>query len=301
MKSPHSDPNMPKRKRPSKDQKSKDNDEPGDEDHSPSASDLPTSESFTISPSDNNKKEISCLLHSPPSPSSPNNPQQPLIFTHGVGGTITSPAMHDFASGYSAVLPLLYFQGTTNLISRVKAFSTVRTHQQGSDGFAGLGGRSMGARAAVIAALEEGFPEGENGKLVLVSYPLTAGKDGGTREFERREKILLDLPETVEVLFVIGSRDAQCDLGLLEDVRGRIKVRSWLCVVVGADHGMECRPKSCTKEMRRVSGKVAAEWMEEREEGRRYCEVKVGESGNVVCEGWMEEKSPGVVDAMEDG
>jgi hypothetical protein len=159
----------------------------------------------------------------------------------------------------------------------------------------------MGARAAVIAALEEGFPEGENGKLVLVSYPLTAGKDGGTREFERREKILLDLPETVEVLFVIGSRDAQCDLGLLEDVRGRIKVRSWLCVVVGADHGMECRPKSCTKEMRRVSGKVAAEWMEEREEGRRYCEVKVGEGGNVVCEGWMEEKSPGVVDAMEDG
>jgi predicted alpha/beta-hydrolase family hydrolase len=216
--------------------------------------------------------------------------------------------MHDFASGFSPISPLLYFQGNMNLSSRIKAFSAVRAHQQGN--FAALGGRSMGARAAVMAMLEN-TPDGADGdrgdgggeggmKLVLVSYPLTAGKDGEKREFDRREKILLDLPASVEVLFVVGSQDAQCDLELLEDVRGRMEAQSWLVVVEGADHGMECRPKGSTAELRAVSGRVAAEWIMARDGGRRYCEVRGDGEGDVVCAGWKEGRSVGAEVDVED-
>jgi predicted alpha/beta-hydrolase family hydrolase len=315
----NTDGKMPKRKRPAQDTHTKEKNDPSKEENPtpisappPASSRSLTSESFSIPPSPNNKKEISCLLHAPSSSPSPYQP--PLIFTHGVGGTITSSAMQDFASGFGPVAPLLYFQGNMNLTSRIKAFSAVRAHQESAGGFAGFGGRSMGSRAAVMAALEDDGgcrrPGGDGGggervgmKLVLVSYPLTAaaaGKKGGTREVERREKILLDLAKGCEVLFVVGTRDAQCDWELLEDVRGRMEAESWAVVVVGADHGMECRPKKATEEMRRVSGRLAAEWMESRDRERRYCEVKVDEGGNVVCGGWMAERSAGVVEAIDD-
>lgn len=75
-----------------------------------------------------------------------------MIFNQGAGGTLAADAVTNFASGFSAVSAILCFQGNMNLKSRVNCFSAVMADQQFTSG---LGGRSMGARAAVMAAKEE--------------------------------------------------------------------------------------------------------------------------------------------------
>jgi len=136
-----------------------------------------------------------------------------------------------------------------NLSSRVKSFSSVMEDV----GFGkALGGRSMGARAAVMAATEE------TEKLVLVSYPLVSAKG------DVRDEILVGVGEGVDVLFVVGGRDAMCPRSGLREVRARMKARSWVVVVEGADHGMGVKPKAATEEMVRETGRVAAEWLEGR-------------------------------------
>ncbi|KAF2166494.1 hypothetical protein M409DRAFT_54835 [Zasmidium cellare ATCC 36951] len=230
-----------------------------------------------------NDKLIVCERHQPPNSSDDENPPS-LIFTHGAGGGIANPATRDFARGFGGVESVVCFQGTMNLVNRVKAFRAA----VGGVGGKVLGGRSMGARAAVLTALEmvdEGgdVPEA----LVLVSWPLTAGKDG-KREPERREEILKDLPSGIDVLFVLGDRDVQCEMGLFEEVRRGMKARSWVLVVKGADHGMSLREKGGVEGMRMRMGEVAAKWLEERDDGRRACELEWnGKRGEVECSGWM--------------
>lgn len=116
----------------------------------------------------------------------------------------------------------------------------------------------MGARAAVAAATEMVTAEKKEStatiRLVLISYPLQGPKDV-------RDQILLDLPEGMEVLFIAGDRDAMCPLELLEEVRGKMGAKSRLIVVKGADHGMNVKPVSRTKEMGEETGKVAARWL----------------------------------------
>lgn len=121
----------------------------------------------------------------------------------------------------------------------------------------------MGARAAVIAATElhtqvqeqqRGQETGVEAKLVLVSYPLQGPKDV-------RDQILLDLPEGFEVLFIVGDRDAMCPLELLDEVRAKMRGKSRVVVVRGADHGMDVRPKSQTREVGEETGRVAARWL----------------------------------------
>ena len=169
-----------------------------------------------------------------------------LIFTHGAGGTIKADAVVNFANGFAAKSSLLCFQGTMNLKSRVKMFSTVIEAQKSSHC---LGGRSMGARAAVMAATDQ------TTHLVLVSYPLQSNK-------ETRDQILLKLPDSMKIVFVIGDRDSMCDLPKLQAVRRRMKCRSWLLIVKSADHGMNARPKSATKELGEKTGDIVAQWLE---------------------------------------
>jgi len=124
----------------------------------------------------------------------------------------------------------------------------------------------MGARAAVMAATESAVDEVE---LVLVSYPLKGPKDV-------RSQILLDLQGMVRVLFVVGGRDEMCPLEMLEEVRGRMRARSWVVVVRGADHGMRTRPARVERECGEQAGRLAAEWLA----GRISDEVTyVGEEG----------------------
>ncbi|CAN9413397.1 unnamed protein product [Alternaria alternata] len=217
------------------------------------------------------KKEIQCHQYTPSS----SNPSPTLIFTHGAGGTLSADAVVNFCTGFSEYLPVLAFQGSMNLKARTKGFhacieeiySSLETAQKRKPKERNrkkrmlLGGRSMGARAAVIAASE--FPaeqdherEETSIQLILVSYPLLGPKD------DLRDQILLDLPESISVLFIVGDKDAMCPLDLLSETRSKMVVKSQVVVVRNADHGMNIKPASATKEVGESTGRVAAWWVE---------------------------------------
>jgi len=198
-----------------------------------------------------------------------------LIFTHGAGGGINNPATVEFAQGFATVSPVLCFQGTMNLQSRIKSFKAVIEQDRGS---AALGGRSMGARAAVLTAQEHE----QTTALVLVSYPLTSQKKG-----DSREGIILDLTDRADVLFVIGDRDTMCDLEMLNEVRSRMKAKSWLVVVKGADHSMSGKPKEYISALRKRTGILAAQWLIERPSESTECNVHWDEEqGDAVSSAW---------------
>lgn len=218
---------------------------------------------FTVPSGKNDDKVIPCQERQPSTSTSTGGPT--LIFTHGAGGGLENPATKHFADGYGASSDVVCFQGTMNLQSRVRNFETViedtLTRLPKQDTAVAVGGRSMGARAAVMVAQERV----EVKKLVLVSYPLT-GQNG-----DLRDRILLDLPEDKEVLFLVGDEDGMCDLGELEKVRKKMTAQTCVIVVKGADHGMSLKltGKGLGKEekeriverVRRWTGRVAAEWV----------------------------------------
>jgi predicted alpha/beta-hydrolase family hydrolase len=220
-------------------------------------------------PSDLTKTPVRCHIYRAPTQHQPTS-EPTLIFTHGAGGTLSTPAVTHFCTGYASALRVLAFQGPANLGARVKAFRACHAHlrsQQMDEGDGTLrdvlfGGRSMGARAAAMAAAElmgsdGGGAGGEKMKvrLVLVSYPLVGPKG------ELRDEVLLDLPDEVDVLFVSGERDAMCPLSRLEEVRGKMAAKSRLVVVRGADHGMHTRPAGLEKEVGEETGRRAAVWV----------------------------------------
>lgn len=201
-------------------------------------------------------------------------PTTALIFTHGAGGTLSSDAIANFSSGFAAHAPILCFQGNMNLKSRVRMYSAVIEDQSFSTC---LGGRSMGARAAVMAATNA------TERLVLVSYPLHTDK-------ETRDEILLELAPSMKVIFVIGSRDSMCNLGQLEIVRGRMKCATWLVVVQEADHGMTVKPNKGTEAVGKMTGEVVARWIDECDE--KLTEGRVswdGEEERAEWSGWSME------------
>ncbi len=185
-----------------------------------------------------------------------------LIFAHGAGGTLKAEAIVNFTYGFTSsdtTPTILCFQGNMNLASRVKMFASILGSREGSLEKEArlspvcLGGRSMGARAAVKAATEE------TTYLALVSYPLHTGK-------EVRDQILLDLPASTRVIFVSGSHDQMCDLERLEHVRRQMKCKTWRIAVQNADHGMNVRPKSATRNVGRMTGALVAAWLDQCDE-----------------------------------
>ena len=174
-----------------------------------------------------------------------------LVFTHGAGGTLQSDAVANFTRGFASHSPqssILCFQGNMNLKARVKMFSEVMASDLNAKIPRCLGGRSMGARAAVMAATET------TTHLVLVSYPLHTAK-------ETRDQVLLDLSASIKVIFVSGDRDEMCNLERLEEVRGKMQCKTWRVVVENADHGMNVKPKAGTREVGRKTGDVVAKWL----------------------------------------
>ncbi|KAF2714831.1 hypothetical protein K504DRAFT_457030 [Pleomassaria siparia CBS 279.74] len=241
---------------------------------------------------DSVKSPIQCHSYASPSTIAPPT----LVFTHGAGGTLSAPAVTDFCKGYSnsnsSSSPVLAFQGSMNLGARTKGFhaclehlrraSSVSNNKHGNRGTTGdfvlLGGRSMGARAAVIALTEHlSFTASSTSSsassaspplLILASYPLQGPKDV-------RDQILVDLPACVSVLFVVGDRDSMCPLDMLDHVRKKMKAQSWLIVVEGADHGMHVGGgggggKEKEMLLGAMVGSMASEWVggsrEKREE-----------------------------------
>lgn len=118
-----------------------------------------------------------------------------------------------------------------------------------------IGGRSMGGRMASMLAAEGYACDG----LVFLGYPLhPAGKPGQLRDAH--------LPDVrAPMLFVQGTRDALCDLALLQPVLARLGGRARLHEVAGADHGFEVR-KSDGRAPEGVLAEVidaAADWIAE--------------------------------------
>ncbi|KAF2031407.1 hypothetical protein EK21DRAFT_63352 [Setomelanomma holmii] len=214
-------------------------------------------ETTTIT-SDLIKNPIQCALYASSTPSS--KPSSTLVFTHGAGGTLSAPAVVNFCTGFSTALSVLALQGSMNLGSRVKGFHACIEHlkekDQKEDSRLVLGGRSMGARAAVMAASELFCKDSTDRKvdLILVSYPLQGPKD-------TRDQILLDLPASVNVLFIIGDRDSMCPLDLLNEVRGKMKAKNQLVIVREADHGMHTKPAKLEREIGEETGRMAASWV----------------------------------------
>ncbi|KAL8858226.1 MAG: hypothetical protein Q9178_005238 [Gyalolechia marmorata] len=230
-----------------------------------------TTRSFSI-PFD--PKPIPCTVSNAPSSplTSSDAPSQPiLIFTHGAGGTLTSSAIANFSTGFSRHFPVLCFQGNSNLASRTRMFSAVINDRKSSSC---LGGRSMGARAAVMAATAE------TKCLVLVSYPLHTGK-------QLRDQLLLDIDPSVKVIFISGDKDSMCDLARLEEVRSRMRCQTWRVVVEGADHGMDVKPKKFTEAIGVKTGEVAANWIEDVNDRRREGRIFYDDDGKVEWTGWM--------------
>ncbi|ETI24233.1 hypothetical protein G647_03602 [Cladophialophora carrionii CBS 160.54] len=254
-------------------------------------SDHPSREftSFTIPASNKAANALSCLR-------SPVRHPRCLIFTHGAGGDLSAAAMVHFSEGFASSLGegagLVMFPGNMNVKARAATFDRVKQHELGEEYmktaatrqevYFAYGGRSMGARAAVMAS----HVDEDVKMLVLVSYPLV-GPSGDVRD-----KILLDTRPDVDVLFISGDHDSMCDMDLLDEVRGKMKARTWIVRVKGADHGMNLRGgkklKEGTKAVGGMTGKLAAGWLQERDQERKEMDLSWdGEHSDVVSSGWL--------------
>ncbi|KAL8701835.1 MAG: hypothetical protein Q9201_004695 [Fulgogasparrea decipioides] len=192
------------------------------------------------------KKSIVCVLSSTKTAERSINPD--LIFTHGAGGTVHSDVIANFAEGFaSSGLSILCFQGNMNLQSRVKMFRAVIEDQKQGEPTC-IGGRSMGARAAIMAS-----PENMH-HLVLVSYPLHT-------DTEVRDEILLNIPREAKVIFISGEHDSMCQISRLDAIRKHMKCKTYRVIVEGADHGMMVKPKAATKPVGIKTGQVVAKWL----------------------------------------
>ena len=216
-----------------------------------------------------------------------------LIFTHSAGGGLQADAMKNFTYGFTRTSTLLAFQGNMSLVSRVKMFTAVI---EAHDMFRNdeieinptcLGGRSMGARAAVMAATKE------TTHLILASYPLHTNK-------EVRDQILLSLPSSVKVLFISGDRDEMCDLQRLEYVRQHMKSKTWRIVVAGADHGMNVKSKRLTRLLGREAGSQVPAWLSRSDDNLTEGTISLNpDESTIDWSGWREAKDTSLASSEE--
>jgi dienelactone hydrolase len=200
-----------------------------------------------------------------------------MLWTHGAGGGLNDDATQGFANGFAELAPIVVHEAQSNLEHRVACYKAMTEHE----GYATyIGGRSMGSRTA--ATLATSHPETK--AVVLVSYPLF-------NNGECREQILLDLPARLDVLFILGSKDPMNQCKKFEEVRARMKARSWVCIVQGAAHMMDMVHDHATKDMRRQSGRVAAEWLQNRDPSKTFSVIKMQE-GKAVVFPWEHNEKP---------
>ena len=229
---------------------------------------------LSIPSSEEGGNPIACLV----SYSSP--PSSALVFTHGAGGDLSAAAMVNFSKGFASADPqlgLLMFPGNMNVKARAKGFKEVKRHEteegkwyvkegEHQEFILAYGGRSLGARAAVMAS----HADTDVNALVLASYPLMSPAG------DVRDQILLDVAADVDVLFISGDRDSMCDLDRLEKVRDKMKARTWIVRVRGADHGMNVsgkKGKEGTVAMGEGTGKIAAKWILDRDADKMEMEL----------------------------
>ncbi|KIW68190.1 hypothetical protein PV04_04151 [Phialophora macrospora] len=247
---------------------------------------IPAFTPFTLPASKGAAKAIPCLR-------SPWQHPRSLIFTHGAGGDLSAPAMVYFSQGFASAGPgtgMVMFPGNMNLKARAAIFDRVKQHELEQEYMKNAtqemklayGGRSMGARAAVVAS----HADEDVKMLVLASYPLVSPSG------DVRDKILLEVRPDVAVLFISGDHDSMCDLDMLDEVRGKMVAKTWLVRVRGADHGMNLRGgkklKEGTKLVGEAIGKMAAAWLTERDQEKTQIDISWdGERSEVGSSGWV--------------
>ena len=101
-------------------------------------------------------------------------------------------------------------------------------HELPGDGPVVLIGKSMGSRMGCHVSLDERIAA-----VVCLGYPLAAMGNPS----KLRDEVLLSM--NTPVLFVQGTRDRLCPLGLLEDVRGRMTAVHALHIVETGDHSLQ--------------------------------------------------------------
>jgi predicted alpha/beta-hydrolase family hydrolase len=202
--------------------------------------------------------------------------------------------MVNFSQGFASSGPgagLVMFPGNMNLKARAAVFDRVKQYELQQEYMKSAarqemklayGGRSLGARAAVVAS----HADEDVKMLVLVSYPLVAPSG------DVRDKILLEIRPDVDVLFISGDHDSMCDLDMLDGVRGKMAAKTWIVRVRGADHGMNLRGgkklKEGTKLVGEATGKMAATWLRERDQQKRQIDITWdGERSQIISSGWL--------------
>ncbi|KAH7400066.1 hypothetical protein BKA64DRAFT_707746 [Cadophora sp. MPI-SDFR-AT-0126] len=167
-----------------------------------------------------------------------------MIFTHGRGSKLDE-AIVAFTEGWARTQTSLNFEELGDLNTRAGIF---RALMLASPSAISLGGRSMGARAAVRGSMYSPAR-----KLILFTHLLIRGLD------ERYEE-LLELKPDVDVLFVFGDSDALCHEMHLNTVRQRMHARTWWVRMIDGDHALwydldEKRTALCN-----IAGQIAARW-----------------------------------------
>ena len=220
------------------------------------------------------KKSITAHFYRPTHDISTDDKIHLVIVTHGAGGTCLSAACANLCEGLVAAsapstpLAVVAFDGSMNLKARTKQFLAVLEWACASSKIVkiALAGRSMGCRAAAIAYVEasEEAKEKLSGQLILESYPLIGNGE------EARKQVLLDLPKSTVVLFIIGSADEMCILDNLNRLRASaLQATSSLLVIKDLTHGMSVvssvkvnsSKKDVTEKLGRRAGELAAEWV----------------------------------------
>ncbi len=134
----------------------------------------------------------------------------------------------------------------------------------------------MGAQAAISGSSDQ------TQHLVLASYPLHTNKD-------TRDQALLEIHQSIKVIFISGDHDSMCDLATLEEVRKKMRCLTWRIVVEGADHGMKVKPKHATTEAGNKAGELVAAWLEDSDSNRREGRLFCNEEGKLEWTGWESE------------
>jgi hypothetical protein len=165
-----------------------------------------------------------------------------LLFAPGAGAPSTSPWMQRFAARLAALGRVAAFDYPYMIEGRKapdRLPKLIEAHRaalakavEGPHGPVVLVGKSMGSRIGCHVSLEEPSVAA----LVCFGYPLR-GASGALRD-----EVLLGL--RAPILFVQGSRDSLCPIDLLEGVRTKMRARSELYVVDGANHSLELSQKA---------------------------------------------------------
>ncbi|XP_031436673.1 testis-expressed protein 30 isoform X1 [Clupea harengus] len=205
-----------------------------------------------------------------------------LVLTHGAGGDMNFRHLVSLAQAVAACgdLCVRFTCKSLNLTYRVKAYGAVLKYLKSHDRFTltkfFLGGRSMGARAAVSLArqLSDEGDECVQG-MVCVSFPLHPPAQ--THTHQQRSQDLRALSHQ-PVLFISGTADNMCKRKLLEELVGDMRAPTAVRWVEGGSHGLTVRGRPEEAVLKEVNTHVT-EWIHTHTHVTEWIHTHTSQSG----------------------